>query len=284
MATIAFKLDRTQEAELSERVARRRKTGDFSKLTEKEKAVLFLRAVQSRASLALPAFYLYMGARSGDPPECIVQGYPGAVLTHTIGFSSISTVALAASKAFQDGNSGLTGARFGASSDAVLEEIADHWTKGSGRPREHALAALFLLRSLFKKFSVKGQKLIDDKANTPLGFRIGLLKEYRNEEAAHLGSMRGYEFSILDCAHVVAALALVGAIIADFDSKELPSYFDEIDRASASAAKQLFPSMPDLRLFQNIEASTHSRWCWHEPPDVALTMLDQDLLYAIGWF
>jgi hypothetical protein len=252
-------------------------------LTEKEKSILFLRAVRSRATLALPAFYLYLGVRFTDGPEGPVSGYPGVVLRHVVGFSSIGTVALAASKAFENGQDGLTGAKFGKCADPIIEEIADHWTQGTDRPRADALAALDLLRSTFRKFSVSGRNLID-QVSTPLGQRIGLLKEYRNEEAAHLGSMGGYEFSILDCAHVVAALALVGSIITSFDEPtERPTYFDELDQAAASAAKQLFPSTPDIRLFQSIDTSEHSRLCWLKGADLGLQMIDQDLLYALGW-
>src|SRR6185295_1390756 len=89
-----------------------------------------------------------------------------------------------------------------------------------------------------------------------------LLKQYADHAAAHL-SLDSYEFSTLDCVHVVAALTVIGEIIRSFDdSNSPPTYFDTLDEASLNAAKQLLPTLPNLRLFGNMQIEMQSRLCW----------------------
>jgi hypothetical protein len=121
-------------------------------------------------------------------------------------------------------------------------------------------------------------------APAPLGRRIALLKKYADHAAAHL-SLDTYEFSTLDCVHVVAALTVIGEIIRSFDdSNSPPTYFDTLDEASLNAAKQLFPTLPNLRLFGNIQIEMQSRLCWQFGGNKGRQMLLEQLPYAIGWF
>ena len=234
------------------------------------------------ASMALPAFYLFHGAKAGGDIPCAIDGYPGVVLKHAIEFSSIGTVSLCCRKAFDHGAKGLTGANFGRSSDETLQRVAEYWSTKSARSFQEAAAALDLLRSIIRDCAKTDTALFD--AAAPLGRRIGLLKQYADRSAAHL-SLESYEFSNLDCAHVVAALTVTGEIIRSFDDPlSQPTYFDALDDASLRAARQLFPATPDTRLFQNIRIETQSRLCWQWGPEQGRQMLLEQLPYAIGWF
>lgn len=250
-------------------------------LNPSERAIHFLRGVHSRATMALPAFYLFLGANADGNQDCTIAGYPGVVLKHALKFSSIGTVTLSCRKAF-DHAKGFTGACFAKISDETLESVAEYWSTTSRRPFQEALAALDLLRSIFRDCAKTDTALFN--AAFPLGRRIGLLKQHADRSAAHL-SLQSYEFSTLDCAHVVAALTMIGEIIRSFDNSHTqPTYFDSLDEASLSAARQLFPATPDIRLFQNIEIETQSRLCWQWGTEQGRQMLLEQLPYAIGWF
>jgi hypothetical protein len=94
-----------------------------------------------------------------------------------------------------------------------------------------------------------------------------------------------YEFSTLDCVHVVAALTVIGEIVRSFDDPDSqPTDFDSLDEASLSAARQLFPAMPDLRLFGGMKIEMQSRLSWQFGVDKGRQMLLEQLPYAIGWF
>jgi len=89
----------------------------------------------------------------------------------------------------------------------------------------------------------------------------------------------------LDCVHVVAALTVIGEIIRSFDDpNSQPTYFDTLDEASLNAARQLFPALPNLRLFGNLQIEMQSRLCWQFGDDKGRQMLLEQLPYAIGWF
>ena len=166
--------------------------------------------------------------------------------------------------------------------DETLERVAAYWSKKSNRSLREALTALALLWSIFRDCAKTDTDLF--KAAAPLGRRIGLLKQHADRSAAHL-SLEHYEFSILDCAHVVAALTVIGEIIRSFDSPhEQPTYFDTLDEASLIAARQLFPATPDIRLFQHIKIEMQSRLCWEWGIERGLRMLFEQLPYAISWF
>jgi len=282
MAKIILTVDRSAEHVLAERAERLKPSGPPMQLNPLERAVHFLRGVNSRATMALPAFYLFHGAKASGEHTGMIQGYPGVVLKHVIEFSSISTISLSCRKAFDHGASGLTGANFAKNSDETLTAVAEYWASSSGRSVDEAFTALYLLRAIFKDCAKTDTALLN--AAAPLGRRIALLKQHANRSAAHL-SLESYEFSTLDCAHVVAALTMLGEVIRSFDnSHEQPTYFDTLDEASLSAARQLFPSMPDMRLFANIKIEMQARLCWQWGGERGRQMLLEQLPYAIGWF
>jgi hypothetical protein len=279
---ITFTLDKSAERELADRAERLKSRGPPIQLKPVERAVQFLRGVRSRATLALPAFYLLHGARSDGDQTCIIEGYPGVVFRHATEFSSIGTVSLCCRKAFDHKTNGLTGANFAKCSDETLEGVAEYWSTNMNRSIHDSLAALVLLRAIFQDCAKTNTALFTSTA--PLGRRIGLLKQYADRAAAHL-SLESYEFSILDCAHIVAALTVIGEIIRSFDNPQSqPTYFDELDKASLSAARQLFPTTPGIRLFEHIEIEMQSRHCWQWGTERGRQMLLEQLPYAISWF
>ncbi len=279
---ITLALDKSAERELADRAERLKSRGQPVQLKPVEQAVQFLRGVKSRATLALPAFYLFLGARAEGDKICSIEGYPGVVLRHVMEFSSIGTVSLSCRKVFDHKAGGLSGGYFAKCTDETLEKVAQYWSTNSRRPIHDSLAALVLLRTIFQDCAKTDTQLLTSSA--PLGRRIGLLKQYANRAAAHL-SLESYEFSILDCAHVVAALTVIGEIIRSFDNRQAqPTYFDDLDEASFSAAKQLFPATPDLRLFEHIKIEMQSRHCWQWGTERGRQMLLEQLPYAIGWF
>lgn len=282
MAKLVITVDRSAERVLADRASRLKPTGPPLALSPLEQAVQFLRGVHSRATLTLPAFYLHLGATVEGEPSCSIAGYPGFVLRHSLQFFSIGTVALSCRKAFDHGRKGLTGANFARVSDETLTKVAEYWSQKSNRPIRDAFAALYLLRSVFQDCAKSETHLLTGPAS--LGRRVALLKQYADHAAAHL-SLDNYEFSTLDCVHVVAALTVIGEIIRSFDDPESqPTYFDTLDEASLNAAKHLFPATPDVRLFRSMQIEMQSRLCWQFGFDKGRQMLLEQLPYAIGWF
>jgi hypothetical protein len=199
-----------------------------------------------------------------------------------IRFSSIATVTLSCRKAFDHGAKGLTGSNFAKNTDKILESVAGYWSGNSGQSLQEAFAALSLLRVVFRDCAKTDSDLL--KGATPFGRRVGLLKQHADRSAAHI-SLETYEFSILDCAHVVAALTVIGEIIRTFDGPDArTTYFDTLDEASFSAAGQLFPAIPDRRLFRDIKIGMHSRLCWEQGLERGRQMIFEQLPNALGWF
>lgn len=257
---IEIRVDDGESKALAARAQRSQRSGPPLRLDPTTSAVQFLRGVSSRATLALPAFYLFLGANLQDLDACSVPGYPGLVLKHAIRFSSINTITLCCRKAFDHAAIGLTGAAFAKSSDETLCKVAEYWANSSVRSAHEANSALALLRSAFCTLSRTSSTLL--AGTTTLGKRIGLLKQHANRSAAHL-TLENYEFSTLDCAHVVGALTLIGEIIRSFDDANAGSrYFDELDEAALAAARSLFPQLPDIRLFGHMEVTEQARGCW----------------------
>lgn len=283
MAKIVLTVDKSAEHALAERAERLKPSGPPIQLNPLERAVHFLRGVNSRATMALPAFYLFQGAKANGNHTGMIEGYPGVVLKHVIEFSSISTISLSCRKVFENKPNGLTGANFAKNSDETLAGVAEYWSINSGRSVEEALSALYLLRAIFRDCAAKTDTDLLNAA-APLGRRIALLRQHANRSAAHL-SLENYEFSTLDYAHVVAALTILGEVIRSFDNpQEQPTYFDTLDEASLSAASQLFPSTPDMRLFANIKIEMQARLCWQWGIERGRQMLLEQLPYAISWF
>jgi hypothetical protein len=231
--------------------------------------------------MTLPAFYLFHGANTYGNNGSVIAGYPGVVLRHAIRFSSVGTVSLACRKAFDHGAKGLTGSNFAKNSDETLHGVADYWSRNSGRSLRDAFTALNLLRCVFQDYARTDRDLFD--RGDPLGRRIGLLKQHADRSAAHI-SLEHFEFSILDCAHVVSALTLIGEIIRTFDGPDARSaYFDTLDEASLSAARYLFPAMPNIRLFQDVKIEKQARLCLEGDIERGLLLLNQ-LPQTNGWF
>jgi hypothetical protein len=214
-------VDQTARKELDERARRLLPNGPPMQLEPHESALHFLRGVSSRATLALPAFYLFLGSNGNESTKCSVPGYAGVVLRHEVRFSSINTITLSCRKAFDHAAKGLTGAAFGKASDTTIFQVAENWSSFANRPVDEALAALGLLRSLFQTCAQANSSLL--KSKSTLCQRVGLLKQHADRSAAHLTS-EPYEFSPIDCAHFVAAFTLMGEIIRSFDNslEQLP--------------------------------------------------------------
>jgi hypothetical protein len=281
-AKLTITLDKNAERALAERAERLKPRGAPIELDPVGRSIHFLRGVNSRAMMTLPAFYLFLGTNSNSDKPCAVKGYPGVVLKHAIRFSSLNTISLSCRKVFDHGAKGLTGANYGRNSDETLAQVAKYWSGNSKRLFEEAFAGLNLLRSIFQDCAKTATLLLGEAA--PLGRRIGLLKQHADRSAAHL-SLEDYEFSTLDCAHVVAALTVIGEIIRSFDGPNAePDYFDKLDEASWDVARQLFPATSDNRLFEHMKIEMQSRLCWQWGIDRGRQMVIEQLPYSIGWF
>ena len=277
---LVLKIDRSAKAAVADRAERLQSTGAPDGLGDLGTSIHFLRGVGSRASFALASFYLLLGSNVKGTNPCTVPGYPGRILQSQIYFASLNTIALACRKVFDHGR-GLTGAKFGRESDKTLRAHAEYWAKNSSRPVDDAYRALDLLRAFFAKCSKKSDALFKDE--TTLGRRIGFLKQYADRSAAHL-SLEDYEFDHLDVAHVIAALSIVGSIICSFDNDAPCDCFNQIDEASFEAAAVLFPSMPKIRLFDQMNISEQGQMYWRLDVQFGMDMLLEQLPYAISWF
>jgi hypothetical protein len=276
--------DNKTAKELEERAKKLKPSGPPPQLSPVGRAVHFLRGMNSRANFALPAFYLFLGASQGGENECCVEDYPGAVLKHSLEFSSINTISLACRKVFDHKPKGLTGASFAKTSDETIMKVASYWAAQSSREKEEAIIALHLLRSLFSECSRNDAALLDTRKSSTLGRRIAVLKQHANREAAHL-SLEYYEFTILDCAHVVAALCLLGEIVNSFDSPNAePKYYDNLDVAAHKAAKSIFPGLPEQRLFQEMKVEMQAGLSWQWSIERGKHMFLEQLPHAIGWW
>lgn len=182
--------------------------------------------------MTLPQFHLFIASTTGDD-SCLVKGYPGIVLKASLEYSSIASVALACRQVF-DHTDPLSGGRFGGASDQLLGDVASYWANDDNQRRADALSALLFLRLVFRMHSKTDKDLINSP--TPLGKRIGLLKQYAHRIAAHM-TLEDYSFSLVDVSHVMAVMTLLGAIVASFDAIDKShDYFDQIDAAATEAA------------------------------------------------
>ena len=282
MAKLNLTADNKRAKELEERGARLKRSGPPLELSPAERAIHFLRGMKSRASLALPAFYLFLGSNGNK--ECHLEGYPGVVLKHSLAFSSVNTISLATRKVFDHKTNGLTGAGFAKMSDETLIEVASYWSKRSSREEDQAATALLLLRSVFSECSKTDSDLLDERKASTLGRRIAVLKQHANHEAAHL-SLEHYEFTVLDCAYVVAGLCLLAEIVHSFDSPNPDTeYYNNLDVAAHEAAKSIFPALPELRLFQELNVEMQARLSWEWGVDRGKQMFLEQLPHAIGWW
>jgi hypothetical protein len=279
-----FRFDKTAELEVADRASRLTPVSEPPQLNEVERAIHFLRGVGSRASMALPAFYLFHGTNANAGQTGLITGYAGQVFRLGVQFSSLGTISLCCRKAFDHAANGLTGANFARTSDDALLTVAEHWSTWSSRPHEDAVSALRFLRLVFRTYAKTSTSTgLFHSGSTSLGRRIGLLKQYADRSAAHL-SMQDYSISTLDCSHVVSVLAIIGEIIRSFDDPTSQSdYFDKLDEASLCAARQLFPATPEIRLFEGMEVEMQARLYWQWGAERGLQSLE-NVAYATGWY
>ena len=190
---------------------------------------------------------------------------------------------MACRKAFDHAAKGaLTGGMFAKTSDATLRQHAEYWADSSGRSFEESYKALHLLHSFFKICARSNPDLL--KQESTFGRRIALIKQYADRAASHL-SLENYELTILDVAHLVASLTLVGEIIRSFDRSYSPaSYYNDIDEAAYMAAKEIFPDIVDIRLFQSIKVEHQAKSCWKWGEEEGLHMLLEQIPYATSFF
>jgi len=277
---ISFELRSTAREELTERVKKQASTRPIL-LDGHLRSIHFLRGIHSRAQYALVAFYMLLGSDTQATKRCSVPGHPGQVFQSYLHQSALATLSLACRKAFDQSRKGMTGANFGRATDTVLEQHAAYWVKNSGESAENCLLALKFLRRFFLACSKSSGDLF--KENGALGRRIGLVKQYADRSAAHI-SLDDYRIDLLDFAHVVAALGLVGEIVRSFDSGGPASEFNDIDESAWQAAKTLFPETPDIRLFGTMQVSQQAKCCWAWGEDEGMHMLTEQLPFAISWF
>jgi hypothetical protein len=167
-------------------------------------------------------------------------------------------------------------------SDGTLSSIAIHWARFSKRPVEDALKALGLLRDVFRLCAQRNEALLDGESL--LERRIGLLKYHADHQAAHI-TLEPYLIETIDIVHVVAAITIVGAIIVDFDQSRLGErYFDLLDAAGWSAAKEVFPALSMERLFARFAIHEQARGYWRHPEYEGLKMITTRLPAAIGYW
>lgn len=277
---IFFEFKSTAKVDLAERVKNQAGTRPIL-LDGHLRSIHFLRGIHSRAQYALVAFYMLLGTNVQATKRCSVSGQPGQVFQSYLHQSALATLSLACRKAFDHARKGMTGANFGRATDTVLEQHAGYWVKNSGESLDNCVRALRLLRRFFLACSKNSGDLF--KEDGTLGRRIGLVKQYADRSAAHI-SLDDYRIDILDFAHVVAALGLVGEIVRSFDSGAPASEFNDIDESAWQAARTLFPETPDIRIFGKMQVSQQAKCCWAWGEDEGMQMLTEQLPFAISWF
>lgn len=250
------------------------------KLPEFETAVLFMRGVVSRAAMLLPAYYFYLGAACNESKKA--RRYDEVVLSASVRFSSLSTIALVCRKVFDHDPKGMTGRHFAKCSIQTFERLGAHWAKTSGWTVSDAMHAIALLQLFFNECSDSTKMLLEGE--TALHLRLGLLKQYANNVAAHM-TIDPYEIAFLDCAHPVAALAIIGSIIKSFDETgDSSHYFNTLDKTAWACASKIFPDLPGQRMFDSFDVHQQGTLYWKWDTTRGRDMLLKQLPYAIGWF
>lgn len=250
------------------------------KLSEFETAVLFMRGVVSRAAMLLPAYYFFLGATCTESKE--KRSYDELVLSDSVRFSSLSTIALVCRKVFDHDPKGMTGRHFAKCSIETFERLGAYWAETSGRSVADAMQAIALLQIFFNECSDSTKVLLEGE--TALHLRLGLLKQYANNAAAHM-TMNPFEIAFLDCAHPVAALAIIGSIIQGFDEPGGTSqHFNTLDATAWACAAKVFPDLVGQRLFDSFDVHQQGTLYWKWDTLRGRDMLLKQLPYAIGWF
>lgn len=241
----------------------------------------FLRGVFSRASLCLPAYYLFLGSASAKEAAASDSDYPSRVAQSYAEFADLNTLTLSCRKIFDDARKpDLTGANFAKLSDSVLEQHAAHWAKGALRPQEDAYRAVQFLRRFFAVCSQSDRQLL--QTDSQLQKRIGLLKQHANRAAAHL-TLEDYSLDIVDLTHFVAAAVVVAEIIRSFDMPQVgPNYFERLDAAAYSAARRVFPHIAEFQIFARWKIEQQARLYWQMDQDHGIHMLLNQIQHAVG--
>lgn len=238
-------------------------------------AILFLRAMNARSWLTLTHLYLEIGARR---ERAAPSSFHKDILASALEFSASATTSLCCRKVFDHDPKRLTGAMFVKLSRPELELVAAYWAKNSSRPASTAQHTLDILKELFT-FSCRSKSQLRG-ASSLLARRIGLLKRHADARVAHL-SIDYYEFDEWDTAHVVAALAIMGAMVAEFDSATKDH--DDFDCAAYEVAKELFPALACGRLFERESIAKLLNFYHGMSPREAADHISEHLPFSLGW-
>ena len=250
-----------------------------SPLTVPQRIILFLRAAGGRASLALPNFYVFLGAHGIDKKTC---SYSDEVKASALGFSARTTISICCRSVFDYERGELAPSVLKAANEEHLRECSEYWGRKDPERTTEAYAALTFLRELFRRCARTSNERLKDASL--LEARLSTIINHANTESAHI-SLDYYEFDIFDYAHVVAAMTIIGAVIHAFDrAGRNPERFDQIDRTSYEIARSIFPSLQAPRLFENFLIRDHLKPYWTFPTHLSLGQVLNDLPHATGWW
>jgi len=211
------------------------------------RALLYLRGASGRASIALPAFYMFMAAEMSTEEERKTWSYSDRVKHYALRFSAITTVALCIRAIYDHvAKDDLCAKVIMGASDVTFSKVAAYWTKRNNRDGEDARAALEVVQDVLKRCAIPIN--VAKKSKCILARRIAFLKAYADRESAHI-SVNDYEYTFLDVAHVVAATALMGAVIHHFDHPGASGhqFLTKLDEAAHAAALAALPDTKKMR-------------------------------------
>jgi hypothetical protein len=279
-ATLVIRWTDYAAANLAARVAKFRKLDQFVEIDGRTGAIQFLRGVSSRASFMLPSLYAQIGSRvplvGPDIPHW------KRVQAANIEYSSMLALSLCCRAVFDERSKRMTAKRFADQSDTALGSVADYWADSVKAPVDDAAKALKLLRSLFQRCARPSKLLLDGPSL--LEKRVGLLKFHADRQGAHT-TLEPYLFDLLDLVHATAAIAVVGAMIIDFDAPWMgTTYMDSVDEGGWLAAKAIFPTLSGNRLFANFAIHQQAKAYWKIAQLDGLEMLLNQLPSAIGYW
>jgi hypothetical protein len=251
------------------------------------RAILFLRAAAGRASLCLPAFYVFLGAEASTDEQKKNWSHAQFVKRYALRFSAIGTIALCARAIFDHHAVASSGELYAKNVTTLsakdVEKVSAYWANGDVRKEEDARLGLAFVRKTLTRCAIN----INDakKSGCILTRRVGLLKAYANREAGHI-SLNTYEFDHLDVVHVVAATALLGAVIHHFDRREDTGaqYLNGIDESAYAAGIEIFPELARMpRLFDGFDVENALRNLYRGRIVDGVDYLSTWLLSALGW-
>jgi hypothetical protein len=274
---ISWPIDRSSE-NLNSRIARLRDIDKPVQLDGYVGTIQFLRGVWTRSTYVLPALYLAIGSKATIDSEAADQAKRMSAAQHH--FSSLLTISLCCRSIFDEGNGVLTGKRFANVSDSTLGLVASFWAEQSNHAVRESRQALGFLRDCFRRCSRPRKDLLDGPSL--LERRVGLLKYHADRQAAHI-SLEPFLFHTSDLIHVTASMAILGALITEFDEPTAVSgYFDSLDIGGWRAAKEAFPALPIERVFKPFAIHDRARAMWTRGGAAGLEDLLNELPLALG--